>query len=310
MSSLQEDQLARDLRQLASGQPFTPDLALIARQARQRRRRALVVRVTTAAGAAVLAAGGLLIAVHPTGGTPAATAAGRSDAPTGTSAGRSGAASAAPRAETVAYVTRQVAAALANVNDYILRTDSTQTGPDGNTATNWTDPRTSNDYEILNDPSGGGKSIAWLRTYLVNRVLTWKDTEADYSTHTWFVSVFHAAGPISGSTAGVTSTVMTPQQIKQWFDSGHLKVVGHQEIDGHDAIGLRRPWVQGYQELWVDSQTFLPLRQITADYANSKGPLDVELVDDETWLPRTTSLLNLVNNVDIPAGFQQVPPPQ
>jgi hypothetical protein len=304
MSSPQEDQLGHDLRQLAAGQPFTPDLEMIRLRARQRRRRGLALRGAAAAGAAVLAAGGLFAAVHPAGGTVA----GRG----GTAAGRSPSASpsATPHAETVAYVTKQVSAALANVNDYILRTDQTQTGAGGNSATNWTDPRTSNDYEILNDASNG-KSIAWLRTYLVNRVLTWKDVEADYSTHTWFDSVFHAAGPIQGSTAGATSTVMTPQEIKQWLDSGQMKIVGHQEINGHDTIGLRTPWAGGYRELWVDSQTFLPVREITADFANTSGPLkNVKLIANDTWLPRSKSLLNMVNNVRIPAGFRQVAPPQ
>jgi hypothetical protein len=306
MSSLQEDQLGDDLRQLASDQPFTPDLELIGRRARRRRRRGLAVRGATAAGAAVLAIGGLFIAVHPMGGSAAGTGASRSGTAAGTVAGRSGAAS----VETVAYVTKQVKSALGNVNDYILRTDQVQTGPGGDSATNWTDPRTSNDYEILNDPANG-KSIAWLSTYLVNRVLTWKDIEADYSTHTWFVSVIHAAGPIQGSTAGATSNVLTPQAIKAWLDSGKLKIIGHQEINGHDAIGLRSPWVQGYRELWVDSQTFLPLREVTADFANTNGPLkNVILVGNDTWLPRTSSLVKMVNNVHIPAGFSKVAPPQ
>ena len=303
MSSLHEDQLGQDLRQLASGQSFTPDVELIALRARQRRRRGLALRGATAAGVAVLAVGGLFIAVHPVGGNAAGSTA-------GTTAGQSSTASTTPRAETVAYVTRQVNAALANVNDYILRSDQVQTGPGGHSATNWTDPRTSNDYEVLNDPSAG-KSIAWLSTYLVNRVLTWKDVEADYSTHTWFTSVIHAAGPIQGSTAGATSTVMTPQQIKAWLDSGKLKIIGHQEVNGHDAIGLRSPWAAGYRELWVDSKTFLPVRVITADFANQKGPLkNVTLVANETWLPRTRSLLDMVNDVRIPAGFSQVAPPQ
>jgi hypothetical protein len=307
MNSLQEDQLGHELRQLTSGQPFTPDLDQIGQRARQRRRRGLALRGATA-GAAVLVAGGLFIAVHPSGGTAVGGAAVGGAAVGGTTA--SAPASAAPRAVTVAYVTTQVKAALANVNDYILRSDSTQTGSGENSATNWTDPRTSNDYEILNDPASG-KSVAWLRTYLVNRVLTWKDVEADYSTRTWFVDVFHASGPIQGPTAGATSTVMTPQEIKQWLDAGKLKIVGNQEINGHDAIGLRGPWVTGYRELWVDSQTFLPVREITADFASTSGPLkNVELIANETWLPRTKSLLNMVNNVHVPAGFKQVPPPQ
>ena len=154
-------------------------------------------------------------------------------------------------------------------------------------------------------------SIAWLSTYLVNRVLTWKDIEADYSTRTWFADVFHAAGPIQGSTAGATSNVTTPAAIKSLLDSGALKIVGHRDINGHHTIGLREPWARGYRELWVDSKTFLPVRTITADFANQKGPLrNVTLIDNDSWLPRTKSLLEMVNHVHIPAGFTQVPPPQ
>jgi hypothetical protein len=303
MNSPQETQLGHDLRQLASDQPFTPDLEAIGRRARQRYRRGLALRGGTAAAAAVLVAGGVFVGVHGTGGTAAGTTA-------GTATGHSGTGSAAPRTETVAYVTKQVETALANANNYIIRDDQVQTGTSGNSATNWTDPRTGNDFEILQD-STNGKSIAWLSTYLVNRVLTWKDIEADYATHTWFIDVFHAAGPIQGSTAGATNTVMTPADIKAWLDSGELKIVGHQYINGHHTIGLREPWATGYRELWVDSQTFQPVRLITADFANTKGPLkNVKLVANETWLPRTKQLLDMVNHVHIPAGFSQVAPPQ
>jgi hypothetical protein len=121
----------------------------------------------------------------------------------------------------------------------------------------------------------------------------------------------HAAGAIQGPAAGATSTVMTPAQIKGWLDAGGLKIVGHSEINGHRAIGLRQPWARGYRELWVDSRTFLPLRTIMADFANTTGPLkNVQLINDNTWLPRTPSLLDMVNHVHIPAGFRQVAPPQ
>ena len=317
MNSPGETQLSHDLRELASGQPYTPDLASIKQLARQRHRRGLLLRGGAAAGAAVLAVGGLFFGVHGFSGDHSAggTVAG---ATAGAAAGRSAASSSAHprpaggatvRTETVAYVTAQVKAALGNVNKYVLRDDQVQTGPGGDSATNWTDPRTNNAYEILND--NAGKSIAWLSTYLVNRVLTWKDIEADYSTRTWFVDVFHAAGPIQGSTAGATSNILTPAAIKSLVDSGALKIVGHRDINGHHTIGLREPWANGYRELWVDSKTFLPVRTIMADFANQKGALqNVMLIDNESWLPRTKSLLNMVNHVHIPAGFTQVPPPQ
>lgn len=80
MNSLQETELGRELRQLVSGQPFTPDIDAIGLRARQRHRRGLALRGAIAAGAAVLAAGGLFAAVHGTGGTTAGTAASRAPA--------------------------------------------------------------------------------------------------------------------------------------------------------------------------------------------------------------------------------------
>jgi hypothetical protein len=299
MNSPHETQLADDLRQLASAQPFTPDLAAIRQRAQQRHHRGRMLRNTTAvaAGAAVLAVGGAFAAMHAAGGNPA-----------GTSAGKNATVSAP--VETVAYVTARVQSALGNVNDYIVRADQVQTGPGGDSSTNWIDPRTNNDYEVLQD-STVGKSIAWLSTYLVKRVLTWKDVEADFATHTWSVSVIHAAGPIQGSTAGATSTVTTPAEIKTWLDAGKLKIIGHKQVNGHEAIGLRQTWADGYRELWVDAKTFLPLRYVTADFAKESGPQkNVMLVGNETWLPRTKALLDMVNHVHIPAGFTQVAPPQ
>jgi hypothetical protein len=311
--SSEETQLGHDLRELAAGEAFTPDLAAIKQRARQRRRRGLALRGGAVAGVAVLAAGGAFVGVHGTGGTSAGPAvAGKSASTRGGAASRPGtpgATTGTPAVITVAYVTGRVKTALGNVDQYIVRDDQVQTGPSGDSAVNLTDPRTSNSYEVLHDSSG--ESLAWLSTYLVNRVLTWKDIEADYSTHTWFVDVFHAAGPIQGSTAGATSTVMTPAEIKGWLDSGALTIIGHKVIDGHQTIGLRQRWIHGYREMWVDSTTFLPVRLITADFADQKGPLqNVMLIDNETWLPRTQSLLNEVNQVHIPAGFTQVAPPQ
>jgi hypothetical protein len=308
--SSEETQLSHDLRQLAAGEVFTPDLAGIRQRARQRHRRGLALRGTVAAGVAVLAASGVLVGLHGSGGgATGATAGAKTGAPRVRASASQSGASSTPTVMTVAYVTARVKSALGNVDNYVARDSQVQTGSGGNSSVILTDPRTSNAYEVLHDSNG--TSLAWLSTYLVHRVLTWKDIEADYSTHTWFDLVFHAAGPIQGSTAGATSTVMTPAEIKTWLDSGLVKIVGHQVIDGHQTIGLRQPWVHGYREMWVDSTSFLPVRLIQADFADQKGPLQNDiLIDNETWLPRTSSLLNEVNQVHIPAGFKQVAPPQ
>jgi len=309
-----ETQLGDDLRQLAAGPAFTADLATIRQQARRRRRRGLALRGAAAAGVAVVA-GGVFVGVHGAGG---GSTAGRASAGSASAGSPSAARASAARARagtpavaqtvTVAYVTARVKTALGNVDKYVLRDSQLETGPGGDSAVILTDPRTSNAYLVLHDSSG--TSLAWLSTYLVNRVLTWKDIEADYSTRTWFVSVMHAAGPIQGPTTGATSTVMTPAEIKSWLDSGLLKIVGHKVIDGHQTIGLRQPWAGGYREMWVDSTTFLPVQLIMADFADQKGPLQNDLlIDNETWLPRTQALLSTVNRVRIPAGFKHVAPP-
>src|SRR5512146_2481534 len=163
MNHSQESQLTRDLRELVAGQPSALDLEAIWLRARKRYRRGRALRCSAAAGAVVLAAGGFF-AIHETGGSPAAhsgTAAGPGGgAATGTAARPGGGStSAGTRTETVAYVTGKVKAALGDVNRYVLRDGQLETGPNGHSATIWTDPRTGNAYEIAHDSDG--KSTAW-----------------------------------------------------------------------------------------------------------------------------------------------------
>jgi hypothetical protein len=103
---------------------------------------------------------------------------------------------------------------------------------------------------------------------------------------------------------------MTPAEIKAWLGSGKAAIVGHQSINGHNTIALRGPWALGYRELWVDSQTFLPVRIFVDYYADEKAFTDLKLTGNLTWLSRTDSLVNMVNHVHIPAGFTQVATPQ
>jgi hypothetical protein len=314
MNSPQEVQLSHDLHRLASGKPFTPDLAEIKQLARQRHRRGLMRRGATAAGAVVLAAGGLFFGVHGfsgdhgTAGTAAGTKAGAMASATpsrGVSAGPT------VRTETVAYVAARVEAALASVNGDVIRDDQAHTGITNDSGTNWTDSRTGNEFESMTG-STTGKWLAWLSTDRVNGDLTGHQVVADYSTRTWYAMALPLTGVHSqGPSVNDTSPVMTPAEIKTWLDSGKAKIVGHQSVNGHDTIILRGPWILGYRELWIDSQTFLPVRIFVDYYANQGTPSqDLKLTGNLTWLPRTESLVNMVNHVHIPAGFKQVAPPQ
>ncbi len=316
MNSSQETQLGHDLHRLASGQSFTPDLAEIKELARQRHHRSLLRRGATAAGAVVLAAGGLFLAGHGSSGEhgPAGTAIGPAVAtPSSAAPSRSATAAPAPGMETVAYVAKRVEAALASVNGDIIRNDQAFSGQDASSGTNWTDSRTGNEFNDMTD-SVTGKLHGWEIEQVANGTFTIKLVNAVYSNRTWYVDTIYSSShvPTKSSSVNATSPIMTPAEIKTSLASGQLKIVGHRTINGHATIGLRSPWDFGYRELWIDSQTFLPVR-VFVDYYASQHPTpskDLKLTGNLTWLPRTDSLVNMVNHVSIPAGFTHVAPPQ
>jgi hypothetical protein len=76
MNSSLETQLGRELRALAAGQPFAPDLDVIGRRARQRHRRGRAVRGAAAAGAALgaVAAGAAVVVAASSAPPPAGPA--------------------------------------------------------------------------------------------------------------------------------------------------------------------------------------------------------------------------------------------
>ena len=299
MNTQQETQLSDDLRQIVAGRACAPDFDAAIRRGRQRRRRNLALRGAAVAGTAALAVAGLVIAVH------AAPAPAPASAPV---SGATSARASAPQAETAAYVVEHAQAALANLSSYIVKDD--ETAP-GDSYTLEIDPRTGNTY--LTQGSGASKIAAWGSTYLVGNVLHWRITQANYGNRTWWTQVIQAAGPIQGKLpAGPQGGAGgTPEQIKAWLASGKFTILGHRVISGHQATGLKRPWADGYLEVWVDSQTYQPLRVAKADFANQKGPLSrIIQVYNESWLPCSASLVTLVNHSQIPAGFTQVPAPK
>jgi hypothetical protein len=306
MSTQQEIQLGDDLRQIVAGHPMSTDIEKAIRLGRKARWRSAGFRGASGLGVAAVAAGAVVIGTHAGPGTAAPASAPGTTARAGThgTATRTG----SPRTETAAYVIKHTEAALANVSQFMVLDDVAS--PDGNYRL-WTDPRTGNTY--LEQGSGAGKVSAWGSTYLVKDVLHWRTIQLNYGPRTWWDSVIHAAGPIQGGppslpTGGVGGT---PAQLRQMLASGHFKIIGHREVNGHKATGLKGPWADGYREIWVDSATFQPLRLIQADFANTPGPLQHDImVSNESWLSRSTALVNLVNHPTIPAGFTQVPAPQ
>jgi hypothetical protein len=260
-----------------------------AQRARSKGRRRRAVRGLLAGAPAVALAAGLVIAAqsHSTG--PATTA--------------TGPATSKPPIQTAAYVTAQVEAALANADHYIIR-ETTQSYP-GGTYTDWTDPRTGSAYAVQG--TGSGQVLSWNSTFYVNNVLHWRTTEADYASHTWFVSVIHAAGPIQGAPpTGPDVPGGSPAQLRKWLADGTMRVVGHGYVNGHHATALRARLGIITLEVWVDSQTYQPVREIKS----FGGSLNSALVFNDSWIPRDPALVSLANHPQIPAGFTRVPAPQ
>ena len=94
--------------------------------------------------------------------------------------------------------------------------------------------------------------------------------------------------------------------IRQAISQGRLTVVGHGEVDGHQAIELGIPVPAGTgttlrvtsARLWVDAVSYLPLRQSLL-FSDGK-----RTVTDYTFLPPTAANLARLRPV-IPAGYQR-----
>lgn len=267
-----------------------------AQRARSRARRRRTARGLLAGAPAAALVVGLVLATqsHPRG--PATTATGGTASPAAPPASIAS----QPAVETAAYVAKHVEAVLANADHYIIR-ETTNSYP-GGTYTKWTDPRTGSAYAVQG--TGSRKVLSWNSAYFVRRVLHWSTTEADYSTHTWFVSIIHAAGPVQGPLPKpADGDDFSPAQLRKWLKDGTMRVVGHGHVNGHYATALRAQLAIGTLKIWVDSQTFQLVREISSYSVGELHPL----VFNESWVPRTSRLVSLANHPQIPAGFTQVP---
>jgi hypothetical protein len=294
MNTEQEIQLSDDLRRLADREPCAPDLDAIERCGRARRQRGLAIRGGAGLAVVALAAASLTLFGRSTPARPHEAT--------------SGTVHTAP-IQTAAYVAAHAESALARIDRYIIKDDERDTGQAPFTI--WIDPRTGNSYLIQG--TGSGRVAAWGSTYLVRRVIHWSTTQLNYGPRTWWTSVIHAAGPIQGQMpAGPYGGAGgTPAQIKSLLRSGHYRIIGHQVINGHRAIGLKGPWAAGFMEVWVDAHTFQPVHVILADFADHPGPLrHDEIVINESWVARSPALVRLTNHPRIPASFRHVAAPQ
>jgi hypothetical protein len=304
MNSQEETQLSEDLRRIVAGHPFTPDLEAIEGRVRRQRRRTFAVRGLaglTVLGVAV--AGSLAAATH--SGTTGRVA---SPAATRTAAVKPAVKAASPaRAETVAYVEKQIAAAALNLNDYLVKSRQNTAGSPSDEFTVWTDPRTGN--TMLLQGSGASRVSYWEHDFFdSHRVLNWDMWQVNYGPRTWWTQDQTAGGPIQGPVPSgpVGGDYNTPAQIEQWLDQGVGKIVGHPYVDGHHTVELSvSPGPAKTFVIFADVHTYQVVR--TIDYFN-QVPGGAPITANYQWAARSPALVKLVNHPVIPVGYTQVAP--
>jgi hypothetical protein len=225
-----------------------------------------------------------------------------------TATGKAAAKPASPaKLETVAYVEKHIAVAASGVNNYLVkaRLNTSSVGTPSVEITIWTDPRTGN--TMLLQGSGAGRLSYWEHDYFdSHRVMHWDQTQVNYGPRTWWNYNMHAAGPIQGPVpkGPVGGDYPGPAEIKQWLDKGVGKIVGHPYVDGHHTVELSigEGSVKTYV-IFADVHTYQVVR--TIDYFNqaSQAP---PITANYVWVPRTPSMVKLVNHPVIPAGYTQV----
>jgi len=294
MRSLEETQLADDLRHLVAGPPPAIDVEAIERRGRRQQQRGLALRATAGLGVLALAAAGGVVATHHTS-TPRNTAA----KPT-SSTGNPAPAGTVP-VQTVAYVTQKISAALSTPG-YVIKTVADSSG--SGRFTIWEDPATGN--TMLLQGSGAAKIAYWEHDYYAGRVLHWHQTQVNYGPRTWWVYDEHAAGPIQGPVPSgpAGGNVSSPASIKQLLQNPRVKIVGHPVVNGHHTIELFLDMGPVTESIWADSTTYQVVRSERTFTSLPGRPSNLA---NYSWLASTPAQVNLINHPQIPAGFRQVP---
>jgi hypothetical protein len=298
MKSPEETQLRDDLRRIVAEPRCLVDVEAIARRGRWLRGRSFALRGLAGASVACVAVvGSLALTSTASPGTGRASAARASAARTVGPA----------KAETVALVEKQIAAAAANVTDYLVkaRLNSSSVGTPSGEYTIWTDPRTGN--TLLLEGSGASRVAYWEHDYFDSRkVLQADQTQVNYGPRTWWKYDMPGDGPVSGPVpkGPIGGHYVGPAQVKQWLHDGAGKIVGYPFVDGHHTVELSI-WdgsIEVYA-IFADVRTYQVVRQIKYFGPASQA---APIVADYQWVRRSPAMVRLVNHPVIPAGFTQV----
>ncbi|GAB3947842.1 hypothetical protein [Micromonospora vulcania] len=212
----------------------------------------------------------------------------------------------APDMLTVGYVTERTSAALADTSAYVQHERDSHQGRDGKAASSgesWNDPKTSRhrqDNEIY---------FGDTRSYTVG-VDGSHATELNHDKKKWWTYEVVQATPVDGDQIQSLQPALNPDGLKRALDNGKLTLVGKESVDGKPAVHLQ--WLGGpdsamdqaktteaSMQIWVDSETYLPVRVISKGFGGTT-------TTNFEWLPRTPENLAKLE-VTAPAGYQKLP---
>lgn len=277
-----DERFARQLgdRLRAAVADVDPPAHLTARVHRQYTRRTLLVRATTGviAAAAVAAAVGAVQVSRDTE---------------------------ADRLGDMAYVRTQMLNALENAKNYVVH--ASVTTADNGHQESWIDMVTGDertddwdrtgarDYSYTKTYSEDGSSMSLLYVY--------------YNDRGW--AEWHGPRKPPGRPTlvdkGTWMDALDPESIRAALDSGTLRLLGNDRIDGRAALHLRKDgpvttnsvFIASVRELWIDAKSFL-LRRTKSALGNIPGPATTF-----DWLPRTAERLAQLK-LTPPPGFKKL----
>ena len=121
-------------------------------------------------------------------------------------------------------------------------------------------------------------------------------TNVDYTTRTW---------SRQQTSSVLTAGGLSPSQIRARIASGDFTVAGTVSLHGRRALELTWSSTEPMSNsgtLWVDDQTYLPLRSVITQRWRAGGTPFQTITTDYQMLPATPANLNLLTP-PIPAGF-------
>jgi hypothetical protein len=273
------------------------------------RQRAATVLIAGAAAAGIVAAsiaagGAAKPGGHATG--PAGAVAGPANGATAN--GGTAQTATSPKLHTAAYVVDHIGSAL-NANTAVV--DIIDHAPDSQTGKPVVDEiwssSLSDTYRIVNLTQGGQPTTGYLVTVKPHRTTS---IVIDYGNRTWSKTIYPFGSSSDARRPGPepTTPLQLAAQLRAKVKAGQVTLVGWAAVDGQRAIHLREHMTHGQVNLWVDPDSYLPIREIDTAPGVSQTS-DQAIRDDYRWLPATKANLRLLTPAGaIPPGFTQANP--